>query len=93
MSAVLQTPQLTRDQLRERIDTLELAHDLMAAIEDVQAMQADPDEQGLVDITVTDRTTGKCPVAFVHALPAEIVIVMLRAAQAALEEQLQMEKV
>lgn len=84
---------MTRDQLRLRIDTMELVHDTMTCIDDISEMESDPATRALVDITVTDRSTQKSPVAFLHALPPAILQVGLKAIQAALEEQLQMEKV
>lgn len=79
---------LTRDKIRQRIDTLEGLHDLMGAINDVSDVEFEPGQSALVDLTISDRGEKKSPIAFAHALPPAVVLEGLRAMQRALEAQL-----
>lgn len=84
MSAVL-----TRNQLRQRIDTLENLHDVMGAIDDVSGIEFEPGDDGLLDVTISDRGPKKSPVTFVHALPPAVVLEGLRAMERALQAMLE----
>jgi hypothetical protein len=84
---------MTRDQVEKEIADRELLVNVLRATEDLESMQADPDFCGPVDLAFNDRSDKKGLVAWALNLPPELAIVMLKAASAALEEQLQMEKV
>jgi hypothetical protein len=74
---------LTREALRERIDTMERLESVLSAIEDVSSC-----EEPQVDLTFCDRSPQKSPVAFAHGMPCHLVLAGLRAMQAELEKQL-----
>jgi hypothetical protein len=76
---------LTREQLRQRIDTLEALEGVMQAIDDVSGVEFGSAEQHLLDMQFRDHNPGKLSVAAVHALPQEVVLAGLQAMRAKLE--------
>jgi hypothetical protein len=83
---------MTRDQVEKEIADRELLASILRATEDMESMQRDPELRGPVDIFANDAKGG-ASVTTLRALPPAIALAMFRAASAALEEQLQMEKV
>ena len=88
MSAVLETVGLpTREQLRQRVDTLEQLEGVMAAIDDITSAGLAAGER--VDVGVSDRSMEKRAIAVAHALPPDVVLAGLQAMQHELVGRLQ----
>jgi hypothetical protein len=71
-------------QLRARIDALEAASDVKAAISDVESTEFAPHESGTVDLHVSCNTTN-LGITFVNGLPPAVLIAGLRAMERELE--------
>lgn len=81
----MDTPTLTREQLRKRIDTMEQLESVLTAIDDVGVVEYDQDS---INVTFSERSGEQHPVAFANGLPPSVVLVGLCAMQKELERQL-----
>jgi hypothetical protein len=75
---------MTRDQLREQINTMEALENVLSAIEDVSGAEL-PDEEA-VNLTFSDRE--KAPLVTAYAIPKPVALVGLRAMQRELAQML-----
>jgi hypothetical protein len=75
---------MTRDQLREQINTMEALDGVLAAISDVSAVEFHPGET--IELALSDRE--KAPIAYAHAVPPDVALAGLRAMQRELEQML-----
>lgn len=80
----MNTATLTREQLRQRIDTLEALEGVMAAIDDVSGVEFEPGEPRYMDMQISTRS-DELPVAFANGLPQEVVLAGLQAMREKLE--------
>jgi hypothetical protein len=82
---------MTRDQLREQINTMEALDGVMRAISDVSGMEFEPGEPAEINIEFFDRSPRNTPVGFAQAIPHDVALAGLRAMQQALEQMLSKE--
>jgi hypothetical protein len=72
------TAELSREQIRRRIDLLEGLGDVKGALEDVAGVEFDLGERELLDVGITARSDQK-GVANVLGLPTSVVLAGLKA--------------
>jgi hypothetical protein len=76
------TPTISREELREQINTLECVHDLISAIDDVTSSDLRPSEA--VKLAIAD-SEGQA-IAIIRGIPYEIVVLGLKAMRDAMNQ-------
>jgi hypothetical protein len=79
---------MTREELREKINLLEILDGVLSAIEDFSSVEYGEGEERSVDIAISDRSPKKAEIALAHRVPHGAVLAGLRAMQRELEQML-----
>lgn len=88
MQTLTATAELTREQVRQKIDTLECVEDLIRCIDDVSGVEFEANEPGTLKLQVAAQGSDVA-VAFAYGIPPSVLLAGLQAMRAALEGELQ----